>query len=99
MLNVSFEANWQYIKERKQKLITQNNKRENLKRTPHTYRVDDQVMLRQDPSRKHGADRFRGPFTVTRVYDNGTVKLSRATPAGGAVYETWNVRNIDPCMA
>lgn len=98
LLNVSFEANWQYIKERKQKLIVQNNKRENAKRTDHQYTIGDQVMVRQDPNRKHGSDQFRGPYTVTRVNDNGTVKLSRATN-GGAVYETWNIRNIDPCMA
>ena len=35
LLNISFEADWQYIKERKQKLIVQNNKRENAKRIPH----------------------------------------------------------------
>ena len=99
ILNVSFEANWQYIKERKQKLITQNNKRENLTRIPHQYTLGDQVMVKQDPNRKHGSDRYKGPYTVTRVYDNGTVKLSRATQAGGAVYETWNIRNLDPCMA
>ena len=28
-LNILFEADWQYIKDRKQKLILQNNKREN----------------------------------------------------------------------
>jgi NADH:ubiquinone oxidoreductase subunit len=98
ILNVSFEANWQYIKERKQRLIVQNNKRENATRIPHQYNVGDRVMVRLDPNRKHGTDQFKGPFTVTQVYDNGTVKLSRATPAGGAVYETWNIRNVDPCM-
>ena len=89
----------QYIKERKQKLILQNNKRENATRVSHEYKIDDQVMVRQDFSRKHGHDHFKGPHTVSQVYDNGTVKLSRATPDGGAVYETWNIRNLDPCMA
>jgi len=32
LLNVSFEADWQCIEEQKQKLITQNNKRENATR-------------------------------------------------------------------
>ena len=97
LLNVSFQADWQYIKERKQKLILQNNKRENAKRMHHHYTVGDQVMVRRDPNRKHGTRQFSGPYTVTRVNDNGTVKLSKATP-GGAVFETWNIRNIDPCM-
>lgn len=99
LLNVSFEANWQYIKERKQKLIIQNNKRENAKRKAHTYSVRDRVMVKQDPNRKHGNEQFSGPYTITRVNDNGTVKLTRTTPAGGAVHETWNIRNLDPCMA
>ena len=55
-------------------------------------------MVKLDPKRKHGSDQYKETFTVTQVYDNGTVKLSRATPEGGAVYETWNIRNVDPCL-
>ena len=98
LLSISFEADWQYIKERKQKLIVQNNKRENAKRIPHVYTLGDRVMVRLEPNRKHGSDRFDGPYTVTRVNDNGTVRLSKATANGGAVIETWNIRNVDPCM-
>ena len=98
ILNVSFEADWQYIKERKQKRILQNNRRENAARTPHQYNVGDRVMVRRDPNQKHGSDQFQGPYTINRVYDNGTVKLTKATPAGGAVFETWNIRNMDPCL-
>ena len=96
ILNVSFEADWQYIKERKQRLIIQNNKRENAKRIPHEYSPGDRVMVRLNPNRKHGSDRYDGPFTITDVNDNGTVRLSKAAN-GGAVYQTWNIRNLDPC--
>ena len=99
ILNISFEADWQYMRERKQKRIVQNNKRENATRIYHQYSVGDEVMVHRDPNRKHGSSQYKGPYRVTRVYDNGTVKLSRATPAGGAVYETWNIRNIYPSMA
>ena len=37
--NTRFEADWQYIKQRRQRQIVQNNDRENAKRTPHTYQV------------------------------------------------------------
>jgi hypothetical protein len=84
ILNVSCEANWQYIKERKQRLIVQNNKCKNATHIPHQYNVGDRVMVRLHPNRKQGTDQSKGPFTVTQVYDTGTVKLSRATPAGGA---------------
>ena len=54
--------------------------------------------MRLDPSRKHGEDFFKGPHTVTQVYDNGTVKLTKAT-AKKAVSQTWNIRNIEPRKA
>ena len=99
MLNVNFEANWQYIKERKQHLIRQNNKRENASRKEHVYQVGDKVLVKQDPSRKHGSERYKGPYEVSRVNDNGTLLLSLVTTNGGVVQETWNVRVVTPCKA
>lgn len=54
-------------------------------------------MVKEDPNRKFGGPRWKGPYTVTQVNDNGTVQLSKATN-GGAVYQTWNIRNIKPCQ-
>ena len=95
LLNISFVADWQYIKERKQHLILQNNKRENRARKDHTYQVGDQVMIQQDPNRKLEGARFKGPYTVTQVYDNGTVQLTQAGN-GGAVSQRWNIRQLRP---
>ena len=95
VLNINFHADWEYIRQRKQKLIIQNNSRENEKRKPHDYVVGDQVMIREDPNRKHGQDLYLGPYTVSAVYDNGTVQLQKAANNGGAVYMTWNIRNLD----
>ena len=53
-------------------------------------------MVKMDPTQKHGEDFFKGPFTVSQVNDNGTVKLTRAT-ANGAVSQTWNIQQIEPC--
>jgi hypothetical protein len=97
--NVRFEANWQFIKAQKEKIIRQNNKRENAKRTAHTYSVGDKVVVEQDPNCKHGSNRYKGPFTITNVYDNGTVRLQQRTQAGGAVFQTWNIRKIFPYKA
>jgi hypothetical protein len=96
LLNVSFQADWDYIKEQKQHRILQNNKKENAKRIPHTYNIGDQVMVKDDPHRKLSEARFSGPYTVTQVYDNGTVQLSKGTN-GGAVLTMWNIRNVKPC--
>ena len=80
-------------------LIRQNNKRENAKRTPHTFQVNDQVLVKLMPTRKYGEAKFKGPYRITRVYDNGTVRLEQGTPNGGVVYQTWNIRNIFPYKA
>ena len=99
ILNTKFEANWQLIKERKQRIIQQNNMRENKKRIPYTYQVNDKVIVKQDPNRKFGDDKYKGPYTVSQVFDNGTVKLEQSTPSGGVVYQTWNIRNVFPYKA
>jgi len=100
MLNASFEADWQFIKQRKQKLIVQNNNRENATRVPHAYNVNDTVVIKAGVQRKHGENPYIGPYRVTHVYDNGTVRLVKvADNNGGAVSETWNIRNIEPRKA
>ena len=100
MLNASFEADWQFIKQRKQKLITQNNIRENKARVAHTYNVGDSVVVKAGVARKHGENPYVGPYRVTHAYDNGAVRLEKvANNNGGAVSETWNIRNIEPRKA
>jgi len=96
MTNATFIADWQYIKERKQRIIRQNNKRENKTRKPHVYQIGDRVTVTTDPSRKHGEPYAIGPYDVTKVNDNGTIELRRETRSGGAVRQTWNIRNVIP---
>ena len=93
--NIRFEADWQYIKARRQQVIHQNNERENAKRVPHTYQVGDSVVIDQPQHRKYGQPKYRGPYTVDSVNDNGTIRL-RLPKGVGIVYETWNIRNIHP---
>ena len=99
-LPVTFQADWTYIADRKQHLIVQNNKRENAKRRPHVYSVDDSVMILHDPNRKHGDDTYKGPFVITKVNDNGTLQLRIPTASGnGFKLENWNIRNVRPFKA
>ncbi len=98
--NVGFQANWQYIRQRKQRLILQNNKRENAGRVPYTYKPGDRVLVLEDPKRKYGpTDRYSGPYTVTAVKDNGTAVVQQTTPRGGVRSQTWNIRNLHPYKA
>ena len=93
ILNTKFEANWNYIRERKQKIIRENNKRENAKRIAHHYKVDDKILVRNDDLSKYGNDPWEGPYKVVTIYDNGTVCIKK-----GAIYETLNICLIKPYL-
>jgi hypothetical protein len=91
MLNVQHEANWTYIKERRNEISSKNNKKENATRRKHEYNVNDKVLLKMQTNTKYGTDPYSGPFKVVQVNDNGTVKLKK-----GCVIDTYNLRNIKP---
>ncbi len=91
ILNVRHEADWAYIKERKDKISRKNNVHENKTRTDHLYKVDDKVLLKMQTNRKYGSTAYTGPFRITKVNTNGTVRLKM-----GCVTDTHNIRNIKP---
>jgi hypothetical protein len=70
ILNVKHEANWEYIRARKQNIQIKNNKAENAKRIPHTYNIGDKVLLKRGTESKHETP-YQGPFTITQVNENG----------------------------
>ena len=95
ILNIKHEANWQYIKQRKQQLINKNNARENAKRKPHEYKANDKVLVKNPDNRKFGSNPYIGPFTVTSVNNNGTVELQQDLTKG-SVTKPWNIRQLKP---
>ncbi len=46
IFNTTHIANWEVIRQNKQKLIDKNNKRENAKRVKHDYKVGNKVLLK-----------------------------------------------------
>ena len=90
----SFAANWNLIRQRRQRMINYNNRRENSKRIDHTYRRGDKVLIK-----RHDATKLErpndGPYRVHRAWNNGTVTL-RIPMRGGASYERINIRRIKP---
>jgi len=99
MLNASFQADWQFIKEQKQRLIIQNNELEKAKRKPCTHNVGDVVVVKAGAGRKQDSNPCVDPMRITQANDNGTVKLVKVTNNGRAVSQTRNIRNIEPRMA
>ena len=91
ILNVRHEANWKIIKERKQKLINKGNERENKNRIDHKYKEGDKVLLKNAWKTKFNQDAYLGPYTITTVQDNRTIRAKK-----GRVTDTYNLRNIIP---
>ena len=91
ILNVKHKANWKIIKERKQKLINKGNERENKNRIEHKYKVGDKVLLKNAWKTKFNQDAYIGPYTITTVRNNGTIRARK-----GRVTDTYNLRNIIP---
>ena len=90
ILNVKHEANWEYIRARKQKIIEKNNKSENSKRIAHQYAVGDQVLLRRGTENKYETP-YQGPYTILQINDNGTVRMMVKN-----VEDTYNIRRLTP---
>jgi hypothetical protein len=90
ILNIKHEANWEYIKQQKQKLINKNNERENKNRVPHQYQIGDKVLLNRGTENKYEIP-YEGPYTVLEVNDNGTVRLQMKS-----VSDIVNIRRIVP---
>ena len=90
IFNIKHQANWEYIQNRKQDIINQNNQRENAKRIPHEYHKGDLVLLRIGTEHKYEQP-YSGPHTITEVFSNGTVRIRK-----GAIVETVNIRRLQP---
>ena len=81
------------LRERRQLLIDKNLRRHNRKRYDHHYRVNDWVMIKKyDPWK--GDDRLHGPYQITEVRTNGTVRIRRNEQ--GEIEETFNIRRLVP---
>ena len=90
-LPVQFKADWAAIRARRQELINKSNKRENRRRIRHVYKVGDKVSKKKPGIQPKLRRKRDGPFTVTRVFANGTVSIRN-----GAVTERINIRRIQP---
>jgi Bacterial SH3 domain len=56
ILNTNFEANWAFIKQRKQEIIARNNEREHASLIKYTYTPNDKVMYKNVMDSKFSAD-------------------------------------------
>jgi hypothetical protein len=90
---IEHKANWEYIRQKKQKSIDYSNKRENSKRIAHKYKVGDKVLLKNDAKKikRKFEDEYLGPYTILEVHNNGNVTIDR-----GAFEERVHIRRVIP---
>ena len=91
ILPITFKANWDMIRRKRQLAIDKNNELENRNRVRHEYKVGDKVLYK-----KHGilcklSTPRRGPYEITHVYNNGNVRIRK-----GVQTERLNIRHLIP---
>ena len=65
ILNVPFIADLQSIQDRRQKIVNQNLRRQNIRRFDYDYRVDELVLIRlRVPNPIKVQERLTGPYTI-----------------------------------
>ena len=90
-LNIPLIANLQTIQDKRQVLIDENLRRQNLKRRSFDYAINQEVLIKVPKPRKLD-DKAEGPYTITQVHVNGTITLRRSEH----VTERINIRRIIP---
>ena len=92
LFDLSYAANWNEIKAKKERSIQVNNERENRKRKAHTFRAGDQILLKRGKRQPKLNPLRDGPYSIDKVYTNGTVKISKSP----FVHQVVSIRNILP---
>ena len=77
ILNIKHVADWEHIWQRKQEQINRNNKRKNMRRNNHQYKVGDKILVKRNKNSNHKLE-FMGPFLITQVNDNITVLYQKS---------------------
>ena len=77
VLPIRYLADWEYLRQVRQKQMTHNNLCENRNRIAHEYKAGDKVLLTK-PGIQPKMDTPRtGPHLISKVWSNGTVDLQQ----------------------
>lgn len=94
LFDIPYIADWDEIGRRRQERVDKDNARENRKRLHHDYVVGDKCLLINEinnEKRPKADDKHDGPYLITQVYTNGTVRIQR-----GTINERINIRRLTP---
>ena len=91
LFDIPFVADWNDIGRRRQKAVEKDNARENASRISFDYKVGQKVLLRKDGILRKAEYKYEGPYEITQVFCNGTVRIQR-----GSINERLNIRRLTP---
>ena len=92
ILNIKHVANREHIWQRKKLWINHNNKRKNMHQNNHQNKVGDKILVKHKKNSKHKLE-FMGPFPITQINDNGTVRFQK-----GVINDATNIHRIKPFL-
>ena len=91
LFDIPYIADWSEIGKRRQQQVDRSNKNENKKRIDFDYRIGTKVVLINDGIHHKAEDKNIGPYLITEVFSNGTVRIQR-----GTINERINIRRLSP---
>ena len=91
LFDIPFLADWCEIGKRRQQLVDRDTISKNNKRVDFDYKVGDKVTLKKDGILRKAEDKNTGPYVITQVHCNGTIRIQRKS-----VSERLNIRRVDP---
>ena len=60
-----------------------------MRQNNHQYKVGDKILVKRRKNSKHELE-FMGPFPITQINDNGTVRFQK-----GIINDATNIRRIN----
>ena len=91
IINWCHKVNLEIIRKQKQDLINKGNEHENCNWMNYMYKQGDKVLLKNTCKRKFNQVAYKGPYVITAVRNNGTVRAHK-----GRVMGTFNIQNLTP---
>ncbi len=77
LLDIPYLADWTKIGEYRQAQTDRNTLHENASRVNFNYAVRRHVMVQENGILWEGADKYNGPFRITKVHINGTIRIQK----------------------
>ena len=91
LFDIPYVADWNVIGKRRQEQLESTNRRENKSRLPYDYAIGHKILVKKDGILRKAEDKYEGPYTITHVYYNVTVRIQR-----GSISERLNIRRLTP---